>query len=236
MAKGVLYIMSTIVDGLIKLGRTGTANYESRMYQLEHHGYANVTGLKREFAIEVEDYEVKERLLQEIFEKSRIANTELFALKLDVAIALLKSFAGNQVYPVVQPSTLISITKPVTKSAPIIPNGTYRLRRYRKFEKKYVDVRACVKDGEWILQQGSVLAIQSPNYEWPMLDNVLEVRTRMALSGHGCLLEDVSLGYDVTPSFVAGVVLLTAANGWSEWKCANGDAIDVFRKTVDERR
>lgn len=35
MAKGILYVMSTVVDGLIKIGKTGTNQFETRMNQLE---------------------------------------------------------------------------------------------------------------------------------------------------------------------------------------------------------
>lgn len=66
MAKGIIYVMTTVVPGLIKLGKTGRDNFGSRMYQLERNGYANVTGLKRRFAIEVDDYDEKEKLLDEI--------------------------------------------------------------------------------------------------------------------------------------------------------------------------
>lgn len=97
--KGILYVMSSVVPGLVKIGKTGTSNFSSRMYQLEHNGYSNVTGLKREFAIEVEDYEAKEKLLDDIFSKSRIGTTELFALDLNLIIQLLSSFDGKKVYP-----------------------------------------------------------------------------------------------------------------------------------------
>ena len=74
MAKGVLYIMTTVVDGLIKIGKTQTNQFENRMYQLESNGYKNVTGLKRKFAIEVEDYDEKENLLHNLFDRSRVPN------------------------------------------------------------------------------------------------------------------------------------------------------------------
>lgn len=32
--KGVIYIMTTIVPGIIKIGKTKTDNYEKRMYYL----------------------------------------------------------------------------------------------------------------------------------------------------------------------------------------------------------
>lgn len=59
MAKGIIYIMTTAVPGLSKIGKTGLDNFEQRMYQLERNGYSDVTALNRRFAIEVEDYDDK---------------------------------------------------------------------------------------------------------------------------------------------------------------------------------
>lgn len=100
MAKGILYVMTTVVQGLVKIGKTGTDNFESRMYNLEHNGYANVTGLKRCFAIEVEDYNEKESLLDTIFSKSNVVGTELFAIDVNIVVQLLSSFEGKVIYPV----------------------------------------------------------------------------------------------------------------------------------------
>ena len=97
MAKGIIYLMSTVVDGLIKIGKTD--NYERRMKELEKNGYRNVTGLKREFAIELEDYDEKEILLQTIFSKSKLGDTELFSVDIDIAKQLLSSFDGEIIYP-----------------------------------------------------------------------------------------------------------------------------------------
>lgn len=60
MPKGIIYMMTTVVPGLVKIGKTGCENFESRMYGLERNGYSNVVGLKRHFAIEVDDYDEKE--------------------------------------------------------------------------------------------------------------------------------------------------------------------------------
>ena len=54
MAKGIIYLMTTVVSGLIKIGKTRNDQFENRMRSLESNGYANITGLKREFAIEVD--------------------------------------------------------------------------------------------------------------------------------------------------------------------------------------
>lgn len=99
MKKGIIYIMTTAVSGLIKIGQTGTANYQERMRNLEANGYYNVSGLKRFFAIELNDYNDKENLLKEIFSKHQVGNSELFALDYDLVRQLLLSFDGKVIYP-----------------------------------------------------------------------------------------------------------------------------------------
>lgn len=97
--KGIVYIMTTAVSGLIKIGQTGTNNYQERMRFLEANGYYNVSGLKRFFAIELEDYTDKENLLKEIFNKHRVGDSELFALEYDLIRQLLLSFEGKVIFP-----------------------------------------------------------------------------------------------------------------------------------------
>lgn len=99
MARGIIYLTSTVVEGLIKIGKCQIGGYESRMYHLEHNGYCNVVGLKREFAIEVDDYNEKETLLHTIFKKSQVGDTELFSVDLELAIQLLSAFDGKIIYP-----------------------------------------------------------------------------------------------------------------------------------------
>jgi len=97
--KGVIYIMTTAVSGLIKIGQTGTNNYQERMRNLEANGYYNVAGLKRFFAIELEDYAEKEALLHDIFSKHQVGESELFAIDQELIRQLLLSFKGNVIYP-----------------------------------------------------------------------------------------------------------------------------------------
>lgn len=99
MAKGIIYVMTTTVSGLVKIGKSGTNNYQERMRFLEANGYYNVAGLKRYFAIELEDYDDKESLLHEIFSKHQVGGSELFALDQDLVKQLLLSFDGNVIYP-----------------------------------------------------------------------------------------------------------------------------------------
>lgn len=97
--KGIIYTMTTAVSGLIKIGQTGSNSYHERMRNLEANGYYNVAGLKRFFAIELEDYVEKEILLHDIFNKHRVGESELFALDQELIRQLLLSFKGKVIYP-----------------------------------------------------------------------------------------------------------------------------------------
>lgn len=39
MSRGIIYVMTTVVDGLVKIGKTGCDNFEQRMTYLENNGY-----------------------------------------------------------------------------------------------------------------------------------------------------------------------------------------------------
>lgn len=97
--RGNIYIMTTAVSGLIKIGQSTTNNFQERMRSLEANGYYNVVGLKRFFAIELEDFAEKETLLHDIFEKHRVGESELFALDQELVRQLLLSFEGKVIYP-----------------------------------------------------------------------------------------------------------------------------------------
>ena len=43
MEKGIIYLMTTVVNGLIKIGKTGNEQFENSMRCLESNGYANIT-------------------------------------------------------------------------------------------------------------------------------------------------------------------------------------------------
>ena len=99
MSKGIIYATTTSMTGLIKIGKTQTSQFENRMSTLEQNGYWNVNGLKRFFAVEVDDYDEKEKLLHTVFSKSQVANSELFALDKELAKAMLMSFDGKVIFP-----------------------------------------------------------------------------------------------------------------------------------------
>jgi len=222
MAKGVLYCMTTVVPGLIKIGKTTNENFENRMYSLERNGYSNVVGLKRHFAIEVEDYDEKETLLDDIFSKSRVPNTELFALDIDLVVQLLSSFDGKQIYPkseskeeVFQKATKDRIVKANWEK---IPDGTYYLSENKKGFGK-VEATMRVEGGLFIVEKGSICA--------PVKDGwVPEVR-KSAIIKENILQEDVECN---SPSTAGWIALGVANNGWIHWKDKNGQPVDIYRQ------
>ena len=229
MAKGIIYLMTSVVPGLIKIGKTGSANFEQRMYNLEHNGYSNVTGLKREFAIEVEDYDEKEALLHTIFEKSRVSDTELFALDVNIAVQLLSSFDGKVVYPKTESKDDIFDAATDNSKSKLIPNGTYTFERKKQSDNKVVHATAVITNGRWTLLKGSVLGMAE---DVGVSQKAKAVRATLPLDSKGKLLEDVELG-DCSPSFAGAVVMNQSNNGWTDWKNSDGQPVDIYRQAKD---
>lgn len=224
--KGIIYVMTTIVPGLIKIGKTGTDSFESRMYILERNGYVNVTGLKRRFAIEVNDYDEKEKLLDEIFSKSRVPNTELFALDVDLVIQLLSSFEGEQIYPKLKSKEEVfedSVEELKLKSdTGYVPDGKYYVERnVRGFGT--VKGEAIVEDGIFRVLKGSICSPKT-------VGRIPEIR-KSAKIENNVLVEDI---ISSSPSMAAWVVIGKSNNGWYEWKDESGDRIDKYRHLDDE--
>lgn len=221
MAKGVIYLMTTVVSGLIKIGKTGNDQFENRMRFLESNGYANITGLKREFAIEVDGYDEKEKLIHDIFSKSRIAGTELFALDIEVAKSLLSSLDGKQIYP--KDKSKKEVFKESTEEIKLktgggfIPDGEYVLNRNIKGFGK-VKGRARVKDGVFTVLKGSVCGNTGKGY-------VPSIR-RNAKIKDNILQEDIVC---MNPSSAGWIVIGKSNNGWVEWKDLQGNLIEEYR-------
>lgn len=225
MARGIIYVMTTVVPGLIKIGKTGTDNFDSRMYHLERNGYSNVAGLKREFAIEVDNYDEKEKLLDDIFSKSRVPNTELFALDVEVVKSLLSSLDGKQVYP--SDKTKKEVFVEATKEMELkvvdarflseIPDGEYTLKRNVKGFGE-VNGKAVMKEGVFTVLKGSYCAnvgkgfVPSIRRNAPIVNNILQ--------------KDIEC---LSPSSAGWVVIGKSNNGWSVWKDKFNRPIDYYR-------
>ena len=229
--------MSTVVPGLIKIGQTMTTNFENRMRNLEHNGYSNVTGLKRVFAIEVDDYIEKESLLHTIFEKSRVGDTELFSLDLNIAKQLLSSFEGTVIYPkeetkahifedAVEEERNTLEEKKEVENKGVVPDGSYYIRM-EKISDGYKNIKATaiVENGKWKIKAGSIMGIVEDK---GVTKKAKDIRQKAKIDKNGKLLEDVDLGV-CTPSHAGVVVLNASVNGWTAWCDMNGHQIDIYR-------
>lgn len=224
MARGIIYCMTTIVPGLVKIGKTGTDNFDQRMYGLEHNGYNNVTGLKRKFAIEVDEYDEKEALLHEIFSKSNVGNTELFAIDVDLVVQLLSSFDGKQIYP--KTMTKEEVFNEATDERTVnvnsvnkynIPDGEYYLCENNR---KYGTVQATMKvlNNKFIVLKGSS-CLPCDRKDMPVLRKTAKIKDNV-------LQEDIECN---RPSTAGWIVLGNNNNGWFRWKNADGCPIDIYR-------
>lgn len=223
MAKGVIYIMTSVVDGLIKIGKTQTNQFDNRMYTLESNGYKNVTGLKKAFAIEVEEYDEKEALLHRIFDKSRVAGTELFALDVNLAIQLLSALDGKQIYPKTEEKTKEEMFEEATGiiENKVIPNGEYYLsKKIKRYGNKTIKATMKVKDGRIVLLKGSdICPIIGSGFKMGSRRDKAHIRDNMLLK------DEVFNSVSMAEAFVIGA----AANGWLDWKNDKGEIIDKYR-------
>lgn len=222
MSRGIIYVMTTVVPGLVKIGKTGTSNFENRMYTLERNGYSNVAGLKRHFAIEVDDYDEKELLLDDIFSKSKVENTELFALDINLVVQLLSSFEGKQVYPKDASKDEVFDDAVNKRESFFIPDGEYELRVKNKSGESTV-ARMRKKNSSFILCKGCKLLTQK-GY---LTAGWKTVREAAKTDDNQILLEDIVCN---SPSMASSIVIGHSSNGWKNWKNAKGEAIDIYRK------
>ena len=217
--------MTTVVEGLVKIGKTGSSNFEQRMYNLERDGYRNITGLKRHFAIEVDDYEDKEMLLHSLFSRSRVSNTELFSLNVNEVVQLLSSFEGKIVYPEQQSRNVIFETATEAIQSLSIPDGTYTLDVKPKTGNR-VKALMIVKDGTITVPKGAVLG----NVTNLTVGGWAEIRNSLKTINN-VTTEDFTAS---SPSMAAAIVLGRQANGWRTWKNSSHEYIDVYRSAVNK--
>lgn len=225
MAKGIIYCMTTVVDGIIKIGKTGIDNFEQRMRYLERNGYAQIGGLRRRFAIEVEDYDEKETLIKDLFDKSRVKDTELFSVDIELVVQLLSSLEGTQVFPksISKEESFDIATDEIQKNTYgtnkyLIPNGLYYISEKVK--------GAGIVKGTMRVENGKFIVLKESQCLPSNKDWLPETRKNAKIE-NGILMEDVECN---SPSTAGWVVLGYANNGWLTWKTKDGKNIDIYRK------
>lgn len=226
MAKGIIYIMETVVPGLIKIGKTASDNFEQRMYNLERNGYNNVVGLKRRFAIEVEEYSEKEILIHSLFDKSRLQNSELFATDINLVIQLLTSFEGKQIYPENETKEQVfadaTESKQVKANLALIPENLYLERTIKNVGKINATGRQTTEG--FVVMKGSHISPESAD---SISNKIREIREKAKISD-GILQEDMLFS---SPSYAAMFVTGKSENGLKRWKTKDGKTLKSLLET-----
>ena len=109
------------------------------------------------------------------------------------------------------------------KDTSAIPDGIYYLKRkIKRNNNRPVDARMQVSSGHFIVLKGSTICqADGPG----IIDSIVIKRTE-AMIDNGTLNEDIILD---SPSAAGTFVTGSSCNGWVEWKCEDGTAIDKFR-------
>lgn len=96
MSRGKIYVMTNdAMPGYVKIGRT-TNTLEQRMKDLDTTGVP--LPFRCHYAVEVDDHEVKEKLIHDGFADHRVRqNREFFELAPERAMAILKALGGQEV-------------------------------------------------------------------------------------------------------------------------------------------
>jgi hypothetical protein len=96
MGKGKIYIMTNdAMPGIIKIGTT-TKDIKKRMSELDKTGIP--LPFRCHFAVEVEDYEIKERKIHDAFSDHRLRkNREFFKLAPERVVAILTILGGREI-------------------------------------------------------------------------------------------------------------------------------------------
>lgn len=224
MAKGILYCMISADEsqGVVKIGKT--TNFENRMREIESNGYRHFY-LKRHYAVEVENVDAKETALHKAFGYCRLGDTELFAVDKDVVTSLMSSFDGTKIYPQDVSNEEVLIDAVENIKTKVIPDGDY----YIKHNGHTATMR--VQNGKLTLVKGSYI----PEKTAPSFVTDLSYKTWLSIREN--LLEDNKLTEDLPMSSVSragGIAVGRPSNGWMDWKNAEGQPIDIYRKKDED--
>jgi len=228
MKKGIIYCATTIVPGLIKIGKTKSKrSFSTRMYNLEHDGYCNITGLKRAYAIFVDDYENVETSIQNKYKDKRVGKTELFAMDINDAIKILSDLSGEQFYPNIKEESQKEVNIEAKNNIGIlnIPDDEYYLNS--KGLKATIRIEG---DKVTLLKGSNITNTPTPNFfsqanqkpvrEWKEIMETKKVEKGKLTENYICS----------SISCASSIVLASSSDGWEDWKTKDGKPLKTFKK------
>ena len=221
MEKGIIYVATSEIEGLVKIGRT--QNFEKRKKELETQGYYRQR-CEMIFAIKVDQYEFKENLLHKIFGKSRAGKTEFFAEDVKLVIQTMSAFEGTQIYPTNESKEQIfnDVSEQILVEDGVIPKGEYTLKIKIKATNSYCSGILLINDeGKMILKKGAILGPLSPKKQMTWYDLGEEIRKNGFILDRDVPCKSISMA--------AALVRGQNTNGWEKWKNSKGEKIDIYR-------
>lgn len=169
-----------------------------------------------------------DRAEKSAFAKARVPGSELFALNIDLAVELLASFEGRQIFPKTDEEFKQQVFNAAARNhraftaALRIPNGVYVLSRKRP----PLNAEMTVEDGTLTIRAGQHVAVDDSD----SIDKTVRALRHDNIDPHGVVLNDVRFS---SPSQAAAFATGHASNGWTQWKTKDGNPIDQFRTHDD---
>lgn len=228
MAKGIVYVTTSEIDGLVKIGKT--TNLENRKKELSTAGYMRQK-CDMVYAIEVDDYDKKEKLLHTIFGKVRAAKTEFFAENIEVVIQTLSAFEGKQVFPAESETSKKESFQQATDAveSSSLPDGDYTLEVKSQGSKQKCKGLLNVKEGKLTLKKDSVLSVDYTTKN--ITKGWIRLRQAADVDENHVLQEDIECK---SVSQAAYVVIGTSKNGWEAWLDKDGESIQKYKPVENE--
>ncbi len=109
----------------------------------------------------------------------------------------------------------------------IIPNGIYTLETNIRETNEVIKATMQVEDGKIILKSGSQISssLQKKKMGWMKDRSLLKIENNIIIEDYVC----------TSPSMAAAIVTGHNKNGWVSWKNSNGDLIDIYRTTEEDK-
>lgn len=220
MSKAILYVMSTIVPGLVKIGMTN--DFEKEMAMLERNGYCNIVALKREYAVETDDCENKKDMIDQLLRNKRIADTDLYAVDADLIVYFFSSLRGTQVYPVKDKE---EEEKPDRSHKwDLVPDGRYYMRkRSPRASNHVIEAIMDVVNGVYVIPKGTKLIASDCS---GLSETIRKIRESDSVKSN-TTTKDIKFA---SPSGASSFIMGTPSNGWNDWRGADGESIDKYRR------
>lgn len=105
----------------------------------------------------------------------------------------------------------------------VVPDGTYYMARKMRATGQVAKAQMNVVDGKFIIPKGTAVV----RHEGTGLSQSVRQLRETYVDENGISTEDVEF---TSPSNACSFVTGASANGWVNWKCANGEKIDMFRR------